>query len=317
METDRGRRVCPRLRCPQCRTAWGDEPYAVWDAENVYSCPGCATTWRAENGIPVLTNPKRRAEDVSFPESIYREILAREDMGYFLFWGRRLALEQLVRDRIAGSQGCRVLDVGCGTGYVLARMQELGNTVTGVEASPTPLAFARQRNIALVFAAEAERLPFEDAEFDLVVSMDVYEHIEDDVAAMAEAWRVTAPGGTHAVLVPAMSCLWSRCDEVGGHHRRYTASELSGKLESAGFRVLRTTYLLMSFFPVALAIRTINRWFLREKQGRNAAIKEYTMPPAWINAFCRGIMAAEAHYVRMGRLPFGITVAAIAAKPAD
>lgn len=88
-----------------------------------------------------------------------------------------------------------VLDVGCGSGHALIKFLQHGKTVTGTEIS-TYLLEGRLKNFAeqkMVFKSGAEKLPFQDKQFDMVYCTEVLEHIvESDVAAsLAELWRVT------------------------------------------------------------------------------------------------------------------------------
>lgn len=196
----------------------------------------------------------------------------------------------------------------------MQRLQELGADVAGVDISPIPLSIARSRGITRLFGAFSQALPFSDGQFDLAISQDVFEHVEDDVAAMREAHRVLTPEGYLVVCLPAVQALWSRCDEMQGHKRRYTKGELKGKLEGAGFTVERLTYLLPVFFFPALCIRTLNRLFLSQEKGIEAALKEYQMPAPWLNAVLREVLRAEAHLLRRVNFPIGITLAAVAKK---
>jgi len=102
------------------------------------------------------------------------------------------------------SAGWRVLDVGCGAGVdalVAAHYVGAGGRVDGVELSPDMLCRARANTMTAGCAnvhlqtARAERLPFEDATFDLLISNGVYNLIVDKTAALAEALRVLKPGG--------------------------------------------------------------------------------------------------------------------------
>jgi SAM-dependent methyltransferase len=92
-------------------------------------------------------------------------------------------------------------------------------------------------------AADATRLPFADDAFDVVITSEVLEHIQDDVAAIAEMVRVLKPGGHFAATVPAWfpeKINWMLSDEYhapkseGGHVRIYSATELAAKLRAAG-----------------------------------------------------------------------------------
>ncbi len=98
-----------------------------------------------------------------------------------------------------------------------------------------------------VLRGDATRLPFADATFDRIVTSEVLEHIQDDVAAIGELTRVLKPGGALGVTVPTWwpeKINWMLSDEyhapksVGGHVRIYSATELKAKLRSAGLDVI-------------------------------------------------------------------------------
>ncbi|MFZ9930558.1 MAG: class I SAM-dependent methyltransferase, partial [Ilumatobacteraceae bacterium] len=93
---------------------------------------------------------------------------------------------------------------------------------------------------------DATRLPFADGTFDRVITSEVLEHIQNDVAAIAELARVLRPGGTLACTVPSWwpeKINWKLSDEyhapksVGGHVRIYSQTELEAKLRAAGMSV--------------------------------------------------------------------------------
>src|SRR4029079_14886838 len=69
--------------------------------------------------------------------------------------------------------------------------------------------------------------------YDLILLLDVLEHIADDVAALAAARRALRPGGHLLVTVPALPWLWSRHDEANHHHRRYLPRGLRRSLRQA------------------------------------------------------------------------------------
>ncbi|HEX8053693.1 MAG TPA: methyltransferase domain-containing protein [Thermoleophilaceae bacterium] len=109
---------------------------------------------------------------------------------------------RLVREAVAAAPGERILDVGCGPGYYVAELaEEVGpdGTVTGIDQSPAMLAVARDRCKSLPGTSfgegEATALPFDDASFDAVLSVQVMEYVPDVAAALAEVHRVLRPGG--------------------------------------------------------------------------------------------------------------------------
>jgi arsenite methyltransferase len=135
------------------------------------------------------------AEDLGYPE----ELAAVPETAVESFAGvaNPWALGRLER-------GERVLDLGCGAGtdtLVAAQMVGPEGRVTGIDMTPEMLAKARAAagelgagNVELV-EAEAERLPFPDASFDVVISNGVIDLIPDKDAVFAELERVLRPGG--------------------------------------------------------------------------------------------------------------------------
>jgi ubiquinone/menaquinone biosynthesis C-methylase UbiE len=93
------------------------------------------------------------------------------------------------------AHGREVLEVGCGTGLVLRRIQGFASKARGVDLSPGMLAKARERGLD-VLEGSATELPFEDSSFDVTCSFKVLAHVPDIERALSEMVRVTRPGGT-------------------------------------------------------------------------------------------------------------------------
>jgi SAM-dependent methyltransferase len=140
-----------------------------------------------------------------------------------------------------------VLDVGCGTGALLRMLTRRlpdGVALVGVDPAPAMLqvghaaALAERSPVWLVQAA-AERLPFEDAGFDLVVSTVSFDHWADQSGGLAEVARVLHPGG-QLVLVDLFGIGWLRPIAALGRRRdrMRTARELEAILADAGLRPL-------------------------------------------------------------------------------
>lgn len=111
----------------------------------------------------------------------------------------------VLKSVIPSVAGIRILDVGCGSGGLARLLVEEGAEVTGVDPNPQALTTARTLAPAARFEeANAEALPFEDAAFDVVLIVNALHHIPLDAMdrALAEAARVTRPGGWLIVLEP-------------------------------------------------------------------------------------------------------------------
>lgn len=124
---------------------------------------------------------------------------------------RRAKAEKIIRLSLGGvSSGTRILDIGCGHGYMSERFSEI--------AGPSGAVFAvdvldeRQGRVGFTFVrVSGLELPFAEGEFDLIVSNHVIEHVGDDaaqVAHLAEIGRLLAPGGTAYVAAPSRWKLW-------------------------------------------------------------------------------------------------------------
>jgi SAM-dependent methyltransferase len=228
---------------------------------------------------------------------------------HWWFLGRRKLFLRLLEQRLpAATRPIDVLDFGCGTGAFLEHLDRFG-TVSAVDADPSAVAFCHARGRAEVrLAPPGAPLPFPDAAFDLVTALDVIEHIDDDVAALAELRRVLRPGGLLLVAVPAFMFLWGKQDEVSHHHRRYTARTLRRALTAAGFGVDRTSYFNTVLFPLIAAVR-LGRRLLRRPGGQQS---DFELGPARLNGILGALFGAEAGLVARGRLPFGVSLLALA-----
>ncbi len=162
-------------------------------------------------------------------------------------------------DRLGVQPGDLVLDAGAGFGRHAFELARLGANVVALDYAAEEVLTTRGTFGAMVEAGEmdearyvgalqgdATRLPFRDGSFDRVITSEVLEHIQDDVAAIGELVRVLRPGGTFAATVPTWypeKLNWFLSDEyhapksIGGHVRIYSATELKAKLRTAGLTV--------------------------------------------------------------------------------
>lgn len=234
----------------------------------------------------------------------YARMRQFEDEYWWFVSRRRLALSLLQEFEPVG----KVLDVGCGTGAVLAEIQK-NRDAWGLDFSELALDFGRERGLLNLVHGNAESLPFADGEFSAIVTLDTLEHVPDDVKAIAEIARVLEPGGAAIINVPAFRWLWGPHDVALMHFRRYTKNELADKLTAAGLEVQWASYGVFFLFPVVVMIRVLDKL-----KKRDAEVDLPKVSPGF-NRFLLKLMDFEARLMRNIPLPWGSSVAAVAVKP--
>ena len=220
-------------------------------------------------------------------------------------------------DPLAGSGGL-VLDVGGGAGNMAHHLSRYGRVI-GTDNALKPLLVARQRGLDSTLA-EAAASPFRSDSFDLIALLDIIEHCRDDDEVLAEAFRVSRPGGLVVVSTPAFSWLWSHNDVANRHLRRYSRRQLAALLRQAGFEPLRLSYGFFLVFPAAAGL-VLLRKALGAKPSlttpRDEAAYQVEMEPAPgpLNAALARVGDCEAALLRRWNLPFGTGLLAVGRKP--
>jgi SAM-dependent methyltransferase len=225
---------------------------------------------------------------------------------HWWYRGRRTVLDGVIAGLGLPAEP-RILDAGCGSGRFMVELAKLG-AVTGVELSDTSVSLARERQLGEVVAGSVLEMPFSENSFDLAVSLDVIEHLDDDLAALRELRRAVAPGGALLVTVPAYQWLWSGHDEINHHHRRYTRRSLQRVAEQAGWQQVRTTYFNSLLLPVAILLRVLDRFSTKTTESS----LDLWIPPEPLNWLLERPLALEAALIaRGGRIPAGLSLLAV------
>jgi SAM-dependent methyltransferase len=240
-------------------------------------------------------------------ETATYQIEAQLERRHWWFQGRRRILERM----LAGLDpalpvGARALDVGCGTGANGPVLAARAAFAVGIDASPVPLGLGQRTHTARL-RGDATALPFPDASFDLVVALDVLEHLDDDAGGAREVHRVLRPGGAAIVFVPALRLLWGLQDDVSHHRRRYGKAELRALVTAAGLRIERLTFFNSFLFPPILAARLM----MRVLPPRNLQSENEVGGPI-TNAVLGAIFAAEVPLLERIDLPIGVSLACLA-----
>lgn len=160
-----------------------------------------------------------------------------------------------------------IIDHGAGTGGLSgALLAANAGTVVALEPDPQLVDVLHDKFDAVpgasVFAGTLDDYLARHgtACVDTIVSSNVIEHIEDDVACLRAMWDLLRPGGAVGLYVPARPELFGSLDKAVGHYRRYTRDELETKLVQSGFRVMGVKYRnLVGVLPWLLVGRVLKR----------------------------------------------------------
>ena len=225
------------------------------------------------------------------------------DHWYYVAKGR--AMRQFLGD----IQVPEVLDVGAGSGIFSRQLMDAGFCDGAICVDPNyaeeksevyndkPIRFVRSL---------AEKSP------ELVLMMDVLEHVQDDLALL-RAYTDNMESGGHAfITVPAFQFMWSGHDVFLEHYRRYRISMLEDLLSKADMTPVKSRYFFGSLFPAIAAIRLFRKALL--ERGSVTAQSDLKLYPDWLNNALIAVHDVERHTLfGLNRL-FGLSVFCLARK---
>ncbi len=238
-------------------------------------------------------------------DRIVYDRMAAHDSTHWWYRARRDILADYLTRYAALPARAQILEIGCGTGHNLPMLAGFGD-VDAIEIDPAAREIASERLGKPVGAAPLPALTgVPRGHYDLIAVLDVVEHIEDDVAALAAMRECLAPGGKILIAVPAHQWMWSAHDTVNHHHRRYSKATLISAIERAGLKPKKLGYFNSLLFPLAAAARIAGRL-----SGRDDS--DDSPPPGPVNALFERIFRLERHLV--GRVPMtpGVSIVTLA-----
>jgi len=236
--------------------------------------------------------------------ALYDELYRTEETNWW-FRARRSIVLSLIR-RYSHLSEPAILDIGCGSGYTLLYLSRYFNDVRGLDSSDDALIYCSERGVSAQKGSLPDEIPFENGSFDVVLMMDVLEHIEDDHRALDAASRLVKEQGLIIITVPALRFLWAPHDELYNHKRRYRLHEVK-KL----FRPLPFERLLLSHYNTVLSLPVVaSRLLGKIKRTQSEGMSIYPLPGP-INSLLEKLFEAEKHLLPLFSLPFGISIIAV------
>jgi SAM-dependent methyltransferase len=284
--------TCPACLSPDSRAAMEVAGHPL------RRCRSCSSLWVAEPPPPEAT------ESLYREESYYTADPTGETSGDGIppgYTGHYLrdrhnveakfaqVLEHVERYAAPG----RLLDVGCGPGFLLSVARDRGWSTRGVDMNAWAATYAREQLGLEVTRDTLESAAFEDAAFDAVTMMDLIEHVADPGALVAEAARVTRPGGGLAILTPdagarvsrALGRRWPEVRRAGEHLVLLSLQGAVELLRRNGYSALgwhyvgKTSSLATLTEDIGLAAPTVARAAARVLERTGLARRELEFDP--------------------------------------
>lgn len=194
----------------------------------------------------------------------------------------------------------RILDVGCGAGLFFDALEQFGR-VEGIESDPIAVAQSGKWR-SRIHLGNVETFT-SDKPFDVILALDVLEHIRNPAIVLRHAARLLASDGRMVITTPAFDWLWTSHDTLNHHVKRYTAPEMRSLIQEAGLHPIDTRYLFQSLIVPKLFVRAMEALHpVRPSVPR--------IPPASINRAVERWFRTE--HAIAGWLPFGSSVMSVA-----
>lgn len=233
------------------------------------------------------------------------------------FWvrSRNRLFKSIVQDHLVAIGKTKFLEIGCGIGGFIQQIVENENLeITGSEIYLKGLLYAKKNLPNVDFIQFDVTQGVVGEEFDIIAAFDVIEHIENDVAAISNIYKMLRRGGSLIVTVPQHMFLWSKLDEIVKHKRRYSRREMVTKLQKNGFDISYCTSFLFVLFPLMLISRMFDKR-RDQSQSDEVALEKRVKFSNVLNWIFDRLMRIDETLIRLGiSLPFGGTLVVVARK---
>lgn len=209
-----------------------------------------------------------------------------------------------LRRAVSGLAPKRLLDVGAGSGFF---SRHLLSQTPAESALCVDIGYPADRDDSVAGKPVRYRRDTGPTDCDLVLMMDVLEHVDDD-RWLVRHYADKVPSGAHfLVTVPAFAFLWSGHDVFLEHKRRYRLPEIETAMRDAGLEIVRGSYYFGLVFPLAAAVRLADR---NTTEPRSSLKKQGALTNGLLTAIC----AAELPLFPVNRLA-GLSCFVLARKP--
>ena len=234
---------------------------------------------------------------------------------HWWFRGRRRLIEAILRKEPVITNSRHILSVGCGPAEGLIWLLPYAGSQGKVVGLDIEAIHARNLEASVEFVVGSlDKTPLANASFDVVLALDVLEHLDDDSAGFGEAVRLVKPGGLLLLTVPALPSLWGGQDVVSEHRRRYTMRTLTELFREAGLLGYKIKYFNTFLFPLAAAVRWSRRALGLADRPRSDFEDNH---PGTINDILARVFGAESYFINHLPMPIGVSLIATYRPPRE
>ncbi|SDJ80458.1 Methyltransferase domain-containing protein [Pseudomonas delhiensis] len=232
------------------------------------------------------------------------DILGEHIADHWYYRSKRAAVQQFLGDMRPSS----ILDVGAGSGFFSRALLAEGSAGEAwcVDISYPADSDANEAGKPIRFRRSVDRL-----DSDLVLLMDVLEHVDDDVGLLRHYVEKVPRGAHFLISVPAFQFLWSDHDVFLEHKRRYRLTDIERVAEQAGLEVLKGAYYFGGVFPIAATLRLFERLRGGAVRQPRSQLKRHN---GVVNAALQAVSMAELPVLHFNRVA-GLTAFCLARRP--
>ncbi len=229
------------------------------------------------------------------------EVLGAEIESHWYYGAKAKAMLDFLRPLAPQT----ILDVGAGSGFFTQYL--LSRTVAS-EGWCVDIHYKEDRDTQAHTKKVYWRRSIDQSNADVVLLMDVLEHVDDDVGLLKEYIEKVPSGCLFLMTVPAFQWLWSSHDVFLDHKRRYTLRQLEKTVQKAGLKLHKSVYYFGFVFPLAAFLRFLDRGHL--KASSQSQLKRHHPLVNWMLS---RVCALERLFMAKNRLA-GLTVFCLAQK---